>query len=828
MASFCLAYILLTEDSSKLSGILKHPQLYETIRGMAGLILKNLVKQKREASPEFIRCLKSLNLVSVLSNSPFNMVRSTISSLISTLIGVSPSRIIESDWPDLLHDLVGRAQTNLSVLDALRMAAEDHTEMLVHGYEYEACLLSRLFIQIICTGEGRFVKKAIEALNHMIPYQMRTIKESLFVLLEGLSKAGQDPSLKTGVCRALCYLSDLYLDEMQSFLPAILEYTFSVFNDSNSDKEAAMEATEFWLAMSERQLISPFVSQRQQFISEKVLPALFRNMKFFDDSQELVEQEYSFKEDLVDKDNEIMPRHHRSAASHNSKETGQIEEEQEEEESDGYEWNLRKCSAATVDCLSTCLDEQLFVPAVLPLIQGHLLSNDWKEVEVAILALGAIAEGCKDSLERHLPGLIPFLLEQQKTNPKPLVRSIATWTVSRFCWFFSQSGGNDVMEATLYGLISPNRLVQPASCTAIIKYIEVAPHNLVLPVLPAVFPAVKCALSTYGRKNLLCLYELIRSLFDELGETDLTSGAPSILSELLQNWAKLKPDDTAIFPLLEAIASIASTCGPFMAPYASEIFSRCLSMLQSTLSQDPDDVDYDIAIVSIELIGATLVGLGTQLVLSQDVVCSLLSVMDRALFDPLTDLRQSVFGLIGDLIQSQRSALLLPLSERLNLAILQDFQPTEDVSAANANNAVWVAGLLAVDQPSVTAPISTKLLAALVKILESEQLFQRSNYFGYLENVVIATGRLITISPIDTLSGFPLLVFCQQAGQIGDAIERESCLYPVLLQIRDRHQMLQGEQRDAVRSLLYQLMARTDSNSSFADLVRTIASLIEL
>ncbi len=94
--------------------------------------------------------------------------------------------------------------------------------------------------------------------------------------------------------------------------------------------------------------------------------------------------------------------------------SGENEDEDEDEDEDWdedmSEWNLRKCSAAGVDILSTVFQDEL-LPTLLPLLQVKLNDKEnWKARESAILALGAVAEGCSRGMKDHLPVLVPYLL----------------------------------------------------------------------------------------------------------------------------------------------------------------------------------------------------------------------------------------------------------------------------------------------------------------------------------------------------------------------------------------------------------------------------------
>jgi len=151
-----------------------------------------------------------------------------------------------------------------------------------------------------------------------------------------------------------------------------------------------------------------------------------------------------------DTDQDIKPMHHKAKNAHgmgeekDDKNDEDEDEEDEDEDEYAYEWNLRKCAAFTLDEFSTIYSNNL-LEILLPPLQEKLNSPDWKDNECAILALGAIAEGCGDRMEPYLPEMMKFLV-QNLNNPQPLVRSITCWTLSRYCnWGMSyEEGGNKV------------------------------------------------------------------------------------------------------------------------------------------------------------------------------------------------------------------------------------------------------------------------------------------------------------------------------------------------------------------------------------------------
>lgn len=64
---------------------------------------------------------------------------------------------------------------------------------------------------------------------------------------------------------------------------------------------------------------------------------------------------------------------------------------------------------------------------------------DWRARESAILALGAISEGCVSGLLGHLTEMIGVLLPKL-LDTRPLVRSITCWALSRYSHWVVQAG----------------------------------------------------------------------------------------------------------------------------------------------------------------------------------------------------------------------------------------------------------------------------------------------------------------------------------------------------------------------------------------------------
>lgn len=133
-----------------------------------------------------------------------------------------------------------------------------------------------------------------------------------------------------------------------------------------------------------------------------------------------------------DKDTDIAPSkffvhskvksfHDKDSKSSSELQGMQNDEEEEEEDDDdddagdqyedyhSHDWNLRKSSALSLDYIAATFGDYI-LPIVLPIIQQRMHpSQEWWIRESAILAIGAIADGCRKGMEKYLPELIPYL-----------------------------------------------------------------------------------------------------------------------------------------------------------------------------------------------------------------------------------------------------------------------------------------------------------------------------------------------------------------------------------------------------------------------------------
>ena len=156
---------------------------------------------------------------------------------------------------------------------------------------------------------------------------------------------------------------------------------------------------------------------------------------------------------------------------------------------------------------------------LLPILKETLFHQNWEIKESGILVLGAIAEGCYSGITAHLDQLIPYLI-QCLSDKKPLVRSIACWTLSRYAhWVVNQPHElflQPLIEELLKKILDTNKRVQEAACSAFATLEEETGLELVA-YLPQILDTLVFAFKKYQAKNLLILYDAVGTLADSVG-----------------------------------------------------------------------------------------------------------------------------------------------------------------------------------------------------------------------------------------------------------------------------------------------------------------------
>lgn len=779
----------------------EHAVHTETMRSMAGLILKNNLRRRDPLPRETMQFMRRQGerLFAVLGER-MGLVRNTMGTVLAS-VACRLGRNLSSLWPEFLPTLVrlaschtSRAETVEAVAEALAKICEDASDELMEDSSSPvSSLLLPCFLQL-CSRSGSGVASeaaqvaALTAINCFI-YHDNAIAahlESFLAILSELSASPQaSPRMKRVICQSLNLLMDAYPDEMQPVLPSVLDYMLRMTalhrpDERDEDKEAlALEACEFWLSLAERDSAVEHVTP----ILPQLLPVLMFNTIYADDDPDLLDSMSS--EDNATRSEAFKPRHATlSFHGNEGREEGEVEADDSDESSKGGRddeesfdsygsWTLRKCSAATIDVLASTVMEHDLMPHLLPLINSYMAHSDWRHQEAGILALGAISEGCSEAIDPHLPQIVPFLLHEVLSSPVPVVKAISLWTLGRYASSFVESAAlqEQAFSAILRAMLDSHGLVQKAACTALGVFAE----RCTPPILSHLSHTIEMctwALDHYASPNLI-------NLLDSLGQVataaDESNGLAfdSLYPRLLQLWESAGSNyDALLMALLECFCSVLSVAGAQCRQYAPQIMQRSLQLSQSCLVRIHAAiieegargetgiydvaVESDVCMLALDIVGALARGFQHDLLpITHSSPISIESLLVAALegANISVNVKQAAYALVGDLVVHCPSALSCHVSiGRIVQAISRDMDVMQGTTSSGAaNNAVWALGELIVRfTPQLSNSLSS-LSASLCRILGEYR--DNSVSRGYLENVAVTLGRsLASVAPPQKLS----------------------------------------------------------------------------
>ncbi|KAF5443757.1 hypothetical protein F2P56_036291 [Juglans regia] len=746
------------------------------IRQAAGLLLKNNLRTAyKSMAPVNQQYIKS-ELLPCLGAADRH-IRSTVGTIISVVVQLEGVL----GWPELLQALVNCLDSNdinlmEGAMDALSKICEDIPQVLdsdVSGLAERpiSILLPRLY-KFFQSPHASLRKLSLGSVNQYIMLMPTALYVSMEQYLQGLFVLAHDPvsEVRKLVCAAFVQLIEVRPSFLEPHLSNIIEYMLQVNKDT--DDEVALEACEFWSAYCDAQL--PLGNLRE--FLPRLVPVLLSNMVYADDDESIVDAEEDGS--LPDRDQDLKPRFH-SSRFHGS-------DNAEDDDDDIVNvWNLRKCSAAALDILSNVFGDEI-LPTLMPIVQVNLSNTDdtaWKDREAAVLALGAIAEGCIHGLYPHLSEIVTFLIPLLD-DKFPLIRSISCWTLSRFSKFIVQGIGHQkgyeqfdkVLMGLLRRILDPNKRVQEAACSAFATLEEEAAEELA-PRLEIILQHLMCAFGKYQRRNLRIVYDAIGTLADAVGEELNQSKYLDILMPpLIAKWQQLSNSDKDIFPLLECFTSVAQALGNGFSQFAEPVFQRCISIIQTQELAKVDSVsagvqyDKEFVVCCLDLLSGLAEGLGSGI---ESLVShsNLRELLLQCCMDYASDVRQSAFALLGDLAKVCPVHLQPRLSEFLDVAVKQLSTPNLKDTLSVANNACWAIGELAVKVRQEITPVVLTVISCLVPILQHAEELNKS----LIENSAITLGRVAWVCPELVAPHMEHFMepWCSALSMIRDDVEKE-------------------------------------------------------
>ncbi|KAJ3114347.1 Transportin-1 [Phlyctochytrium bullatum] len=585
-----------------------------------------------------------------------------------------------------------------------------------------------------------------------------------------------DTEVKKHVCQGFVIALEARPEALD--IRDLIPYMLMCTEDQNH--EIALEACEFWLALAE---------QDHSLYHESLLPhlqrlisTLLRGMIYTD--EEIASLGADEETTVEDRPEDIQPRFHK-AKNHafemtdeqkkaksnepgaqnalNDDEDDDLDDFDDDDDDAGVSsWTLRKCSAAALDMMAMVFGDgilQYLLPELKNLLHhGSQTVEHWKHLECGILALGAVAEGCRDYIERYLPDLVSFMV------------------------------GNCLKHQQILALvIDKNKRVQQAGCSALATIEEDACEYLV-PYLKPILEHIAYAFQIYQKKNLLILYDAVGTLADSVGqELNRPDLIPLLMQPLIVKYKETFNDNRDIFPLFECLSSVAIALGPGFAQFAKDVWERCVMIIQQTFvairqyeqerHTNPalDVPDLDFVIVSLDLLSGIAQGL------KQD-VSPLVSSMQPPLMEIVLvcmqhgshEVRQSAYALLGDLASAAFGNVRPHLDKVMPLVLTQISRRDLPDEISVCNNATWAAGEIALQLGEGVGAFVQPLMQLLIPIINDNN--QKPTL---VENAAITIGRLAYVFPNGLYSelGHFLYPWCRALRNIPDNLEKESAFF---------------------------------------------------
>ena len=838
------------------------PAMWIPFGQMGGLILKNALLR-----PPVQQTGKALAIDAEIGNHlketllyGLSLDQSALQNVISTIIattsvspdGVQPYLHI-SQWPQLMPVLLQTLQDGINAANTIQLQGALSTirKMMEDGpYEIPTNHLDSLIPLLLNLFHSNDESTKVAALQSIVSCLVSGLVPSALVMkfaeyFQGLSQLAQDPSFKVRkwVCRSINTLLEFHTHYLQPHMPSICQFMLQSTNlqqTQANDSDVAIEACEFWLlfaTLDETRLTSDMIETVEPLLPQ-LIPILLNNMVYSAEQQ--VEIQCQNELDLEAKET-MKPVFHKTRHKHDGHDDEEIDDDDDDDDfgDDDNEWTLRKFAGASLDSLSNLYGAGPILPALLPNVQQGLSSGDMWVQEASILALGAIADGCRQEMSSHMGELYPYLMNLLATpeTPQalPQVKCICAWTVGRYAtWAVEQvqtgAQGHLLAQTTevfLQRLQDKNRKVQVACCSALGVLVE-ASGDLLSPYLEHIYSALVSTLSRYQGRSLIIVFDTLGIIADFCGPAIAEQDLPKVyippMLHLFNGISMNDPSDPTLLPLMESLSSVALTCGMNFQPYALETFETSMGVIEQVLlilatSEKVTEEEADPIICATDLLDGLCEGLGSSfaaLVASSTRYGQhFLSVLHNLCKYPVIGVRISALALLGDLARNSPSLLEPALSELLQEAIANLEPAQHEMHSSLANNAVWAIGEICVQCGQNSAPIepfAAALVQQLIILLMGNGMGRVTAIPGLAENAAACTGRLANLNPNFVAPELPrfLLGWCDGMAKIMDVTERRDAYVGFCKAVYANPQAIQqaaANVADAISSILFAVVS---------------------
>ncbi|KAH9601522.1 hypothetical protein LSM04_003305 [Trypanosoma melophagium] len=607
--------------------------------------------------------------------------------------------------------------------------------------------------------------------SSMRPHVLNVI-EACFMNLQNPSSKQLATKCVKCIVLSLGY-HDLISDELFHKITNLM--SMATASADGSDEELRIEATEFWRGV----LCFPRFAILVEPILESVIPLLIRSMVY---SEMEIGMLQASAEDwnVPDKIDDIRPRHYQARV--NSTGAGDDDDNDDGDDEDGEveEWNLRRVSALTLDSIAEHYGDKIIF-TVLGVIDGMMQpSSSWKELEAAILALGAIMDGCFDSMSPYLPDISTRLL-QLLSDPSVhfLVGSISLWTMTQIGKYVVSVPEKlqTFLRCILQKMQSPSKLMQEGATAALQKTILLCTEGELNNDISLIVDCVVKCLRGYQLKNRVLLFETLETICEEIGEPLRTSPdtVEMLMAPLGEIWSSTPNDSPLLFSFFKCMSSVCRALGPALQPtLAKDIFERSYCLLVThvqaraeaqRMNQEPPE--YEFLVTASDLLSGLFDAMGSNLEpLVLQCQPPFVSTVLQTVRDEDAEIRQSGFSLLGDLAKSSPGSVQAVLVEVVKASLENLAHLNESTYRVISNVAWFLCNLLENQMDMNNLPVLDaanglpQVFAAVARLLSTAP--QTAEMRNMAENLCICLGLILYTSPgVETQSGCPVSLFAE-------------------------------------------------------------------
>lgn len=738
-----LVFMLVEYDSS------------ESVKATAGLWLKNvLIFDWSKLTPAAVEYVKSNILRGLQSDVP--LIRNTSSIVITTLL----SKAGLSGWPELLPELVSAIDQSEAgsplqdgCLSALRKICEDSASLVAKDHNLMVQLVPKLIS--FCGSQSPKVRSnAVGCLTEFVPLGCDEFLVHIDEFLQACFTLAQNdttPDTLFSICRAFNELLTCRPDTLVPYLRGVVE--FCVHCTRSPEESVSLEGAEVLLTLAQ----SDADEETLDPLMPLILPQILDNMVLNEEDLFVLESMAEDDSAEADRDQDIKPN-----AIKSKKTRAQGSQDEDSDDEDDFEaglenWNLRKCSASALDRIAL-KNAPLTVQIALPiLLQKIAPDQTWPIRESAVLAFGAIAQGCLESGETSfVPELVSFLCDLLGNEHAP-IRDISCWTLSRYT---GQEGIDwKAFEGVLRCTVDVNKRVQASACAALATLAENAGSELDN-YAADLFQHLRLCFSKYQAKNVFALYECIQTV--ALACTQAVQENPAIVNPVIEpmlaRWNSLSEDDRELLAILECFSYLAIAMGTGFAEFAPPLFERSILMIREILvlleraKVDPIGVESpDPAIItcSLDMVDGLVQALQSEgmaplfAAQEQSTQTTILEMIRMCLDLDIYDVSQSALAVAGDLAIYCFDTQLLPYLPQFipELIKLIDPESIKDnmLYEPVGDNAMWVIAEISLHYEKFSLkPYFNDLLQRLGTVLCSPDVQSAP----LLSNAATAIGRI--------------------------------------------------------------------------------------